>query len=61
MKPAYFFLSLGLLASVACSDGGDDIPAPEPADMIKQITIDGSIRYQTIDGFGASDCWYPTT
>ena len=59
MKPAYFLLSLGWLASVACSDGGDDIPVPEPADMTKQITIDGSIRYQTIDGFGASDCWVP--
>lgn len=59
MKPEYIFLSLGLLAFISCSDNKDDIPEPEPSDITKQITISGSTRYQTIDGFAASDCWVP--
>lgn len=58
MKLIHFLLSAGLLACTACSDDNDDITT-EPADITKQITINADIRYQTIDGFGASDCWVP--
>lgn len=59
MKPTHFLLSLSLLSCLACSDSNDDNLPLEPADITKQITINAASRYQTIDGFGASDCWVP--
>lgn len=59
MKPTHFFLSLSLLSCLACNDSNDDNLPVEPADITKQIIINTGNRYQTIDGFGASDCWVP--
>lgn len=58
MKPIHFFLSAVLFACMACSDD-NGVATAEPADITKQITVNAGNRYQTIDGFGASDCWVP--
>lgn len=59
MIAKYIFLSAALFACTACSDNSGNIPEPEAADLTKQITINAATRYQTIDGFAASDCWVP--
>lgn len=60
MKPIHLLLSLTLFSCLSCSDDNDNNHTPpEPADITKQVTINAGIRYQTIDGIGASDCWVP--
>jgi O-glycosyl hydrolase len=51
-------LLLSLLCLISCSND-DPSPNTGSSDLSKQITIDAAITYQTIDGFGASDCWTP--
>ena len=59
------FMTLGLFA---CSDEGpNNEPEPEPSpepevpevSVAKLVTIDVGQTFQTIRGFGASDCWTP--
>ena len=59
----YHLLSLLLLTvSSACSDS-DNSSDPDPElptiSVEKSITINAAQAYQTIAGFGASDCWTP--
>lgn len=62
LKPLFLFLAFGIFA---CND---DVPAitsgstlpPEPeVSVAKLVTINAGQTYQTIRGFGASDCWTP--
>lgn len=60
---------LGILISTlaialfsACSDDHSTIvqpddQGPEASDMTKQVTIQVDTKFQTIEGFAASDCW----
>lgn len=54
---------LSLLAIVACSDNSHselDVPIVpgQPTNSVeKSVTVDASQTYQTMAGFGASDCW----
>ncbi len=66
MNPRYLFSLSILFLVVAC--GGDSpsepvIPGPEQPEITnsveKLVSIDAGITYQTIAGFGASDCWSP--
>lgn len=57
-------LSLSLIVAVAssCSDDASVTPTPETPDIPevsveKFATINPAVKYQTIKGFGASDCW----
>lgn len=53
-----------LLLTVACKDEteADNNNGGIPQDAVnKLVTIDAAIRYQTIEGFGASDAWSPET
>ncbi len=61
----FLFMTLGLFA---CSDEGpngepEPEPSPEPevpeVSVAKSVTIDAGQTYQTMRGFGASDCWTP--
>lgn len=61
----YRFLSFALcLASISCSDNTTEAPLPDDDDIpevsvAKSVTINPEIKYQTIKGFAASDCWSP--
>lgn len=63
----YKFLPLAFcLALVGCSDNDmSEGPNPESGEDIpevsvdKIVSIDPTVKYQTIRGFGASDCWSP--
>lgn len=63
IKPYLLFACLSVLAS--CSDDGTepDVTPSDPdeptASVEKLVTIDAGQTYQTIAGFGASDCWSP--
>lgn len=52
-----------LFALSACGDSSSD-PTPggevTDASVEKNVTIDAGTTYQTIAGFGASDCWCPS-
>lgn len=61
----YRTLSLMLLVAASCSDDTPVNSVPEEPDVPevsveKQVTIDPSVRYQTLQGFAASDCWSPS-
>ena len=62
----YRFLSFALcLASISCSDNTTEAPLPDDDDIpevsvAKSVTINPEIKYQTIKGFAASDCWSPS-
>ncbi len=47
---------LSAFALISC-DKGKPADDPSEPDMSKELTIDVSKSYQTIDGFSASDCW----
>lgn len=62
-----YFLSGLLLAASACSDDSPVSPSDSPdtpdtpeASVEKLVTINAGQSYQTITGFGASDCWSPS-
>lgn len=56
-KIKFFFTLLIPTFFASCSDGNSDIPQPESSDMTKQITIQLDTKFQTIEGFAASDAW----
>lgn len=68
MKNTFIWIGMLLLGMMACSDDSPstekpsdpDSPTPEPIVSVeKQVTLNTLKTYQTIDGFGASDCWSP--
>lgn len=67
MKLKYLLTLPLFLSTPACSDDSPSIPGtpdtPDQPDNIpsveKAVTIDAGQVFQTIDGFGASDCWAP--
>lgn len=66
MKLKFFLFSSLLLGLMACSDDEPSVnPEPEPdpdvpeVSVAKLVTIDAGQTYQTMIGFGASDCWTP--
>ena len=65
MKLKYYFTLLSLLSFMACSDDSPSTPdTPDqpdvPNSVEKLVTINAGKTYQTITGFGASDCWNPS-
>lgn len=65
MKLKYYFTLLPLFSAMACSDDSPSTPAtPEqpdvPNSVEKLVTINAGETYQTLKGFGASDCWTPS-
>ena len=50
-----------MFSFASCGDSGVDSPPKEDVnvDITKNVTIDATVTYQTIDGFAASDCWVP--
>lgn len=65
MKLKYYLLSTLLPAFAACSDDNSPTsPEPDPtppvASVEKLVTINAGRTYQTLAGFGASDCWTPS-
>lgn len=59
-----YILCLPLIATLlACSDDGPDTPDPgtdEPGTSVeKSVSINAGQTFQTLAGFGASDCWMP--
>lgn len=68
MKLKYIFFFSLLYAVTACSDDSPtapDVPdTPEQPDITNSVerivTIDAGQTFQTITGFGASDCWSPS-
>ncbi|MDL2222272.1 beta-glycosidase [Parabacteroides sp. OttesenSCG-928-N08] len=61
MMLKHIYLSFLSLALIACSDNSPDdpvVPPNEPGTSVeKLVTINAAQSYQTIIGFGASDCW----
>ncbi|MDR0939993.1 MAG: beta-glycosidase [Mediterranea sp.] len=61
MNTLKFIISLPLLFALpGCAN--DDTPGEQPGNIIsveKSVTIDADRTFQTIVGFGASDCWTP--
>ena len=61
------FILPALLAAMACSDDSPVTPdTPDTSDspnitnsVEKLVSIDAGQTFQTIAGFGASDCWAP--
>lgn len=53
-----------LLLTSACSDDSAETPSTDPdtpeVSVEKLVTINAGQTYQTIVGFGASDCWCPS-
>ena len=68
MKLKHLLFLSTLLSLMACSDDSPATPdspeTPEQPDITnsveKLVTMDVSQTYQTIAGFGASDCWAPS-
>lgn len=68
MKLKHLLFLSTLLSLMACSDDSPATPdspeTPEQPDITnsveKLVTMDASQTYQTIAGFGASDCWAPS-
>lgn len=59
----YLFLTLTVVAA-SCSEDAPVSPVPDAPDIPevsveKTATINPGLTYQTIRGFGASDCWSP--
>lgn len=53
---------MGLLSLAACSDNTPDNPGENQEEIVsveKSVTIDAGQAFQTMVGFGASDCWTP--
>ena len=67
MNLRHIFILPALLAAMACSDDSPVTPdtpdTPEGPDITnsveKLVSIDAGQTFQTIAGFGASDCWSP--
>ncbi len=57
MKFKYYFLILFIVASFSCSKSPTTLPIQSGTIFEKSITIDIGKTFQTMDGFGASDCW----
>ena len=54
-----YILCLPLIAALlACSDDGQDTPEPGTS-VEKLVSINAGQTFQTLVGFGASDCWMP--
>lgn len=47
----------GLFLFSSCSDDDSSSNGGTTSDLTKNITINTSVLYQTIEGFSASDCW----
>lgn len=57
-----YAIILGLLSLAACSDNTPDNPGENQEEIVsveKSVTIDAGQAFQTMVGFGASDCWTP--
>ena len=75
VKSYLSLLTSALLASLLMACGSDspstpdtpdtpdvpDVPDVPAGSVEKLVTIDAGQTYQTIAGFGASDCWMPAT
>ena len=64
MKLKYIFTLPLFFSTVACSDDSPQTPdtSGQPDSSInveKTVTIDAGQSFQTLTGFGASDCWAP--
>ena len=62
MKFTGFFLSLLLFVVLSCSDKVPDAVTINPDNTVsveKAVTINAGQTFQTMAGFGASDCWSP--
>ena len=64
MKLKYIFTLPLFFSTVACSDDSPQTPdtSGQPDNSInveKTVTIDAGQSFQTLTGFGASDCWAP--
>jgi len=57
MKFKYYSFLLLIFVISACSDGTDPESEQSGINVEKAVTIDIGKTFQTIDGFGASDCW----
>lgn len=66
MRLKYYLLFLSSLLTAACSDDspsttdGPDTPDQPTTSVEKSVTADAGQLFQTMAGFGASDCWAPT-
>lgn len=61
MKLKYMMMLAPLVFAGACSD--DDTttgPSENYVTVEKSVTLDAGQQFQTIEGFGASDCWAPS-
>ena len=57
-----YAIILGLLSLAACSDNTPENPGENQEEIVsveKNVTIDAGQAFQTMVGFGASDCWTP--
>lgn len=63
MRLKYYFFSLFLFFVSGCSDDNKNETTPDAGQsglsVEKPVTIDAGQTFQTIAGFGASDCWMP--
>ncbi|KAA6320457.1 hypothetical protein EZS27_029775 [termite gut metagenome] len=62
MKQIYILALLLSLSVMACSDDPSPVNPEQPENMTsveKSVTLDAGQSFQTIAGFGASDCWTP--
>ncbi|RNC65992.1 glycoside hydrolase [Proteiniphilum sp. X52] len=57
MKFKYYPCLLLIFVISACDHGTDPEPGQTGTNVEKAVTIDIGKTFQTIDGFGASDCW----
>lgn len=57
MQFKYYFCLLLIFVISACNDRTDPEPGQSGTNVEKAVTIDIGKTFQTIDGFGASDCW----
>ncbi|SCD19763.1 putative Galactan endo-1,6-beta-galactosidase [Proteiniphilum saccharofermentans] len=57
MQFKYYFCLLLIFVISACNDRTDPEPGQSGTNVEKTVTIDIGKTFQTIDGFGASDCW----
>ena len=62
MKPSLLLLSIASALLAGCSDSDSPLTpdTPQQPDFVsveKAVSIDAGTTYQTMRGFGASDCW----
>lgn len=64
MKKYKYLLIPFFFIACSCSDDNSDNPDPTPeppaASVEKSVTVNAGKTYQTLSGFGASDCWTPS-